>query len=188
MVMLATGVLLWAALHLIPAVARGPRQGAINKLGENGYKGVFSLAMLGAIALMVFGWRSAIPSSVYIPTHEMRLAALVLVVLGFIFMAAANRASRFGRLVRHPQLTGVFLWALAHLLANGDSRSLVLFGGLGAWCLLMIPLLNKRDGPWVKPEAPPMGREIAGVVIALVAVAIVAAIHPWIAGVPAVAW
>lgn len=188
MVMLATGVLLWAALHLIPAVARGPRQAAINALGENGYKGVFSLAMLGAIALMVFGWRGAVPTSVYIPTQEMRLAALVLVVIGFIFMAAANRASRFGRLVRHPQLTGVFLWALAHLLANGDSRSLVLFGGLGAWCLLMIPLLNKRDGPWVKPEAPPMGREIAGVVIALVAVAIVAAIHPWIAGVPAVAW
>ena len=140
MVMLATGVLLWAALHLIPAVARGFRRNLVNRLGENGYKGVFSLAMLGAVALMVFGWRGAVPGSVYIPTQEMRLAALALVVAGFIFMAAANRASRLGRLVRHPQLTGVFLWAVGHLLANGDSRSLVLFGGLGAWAVVEIVL------------------------------------------------
>ena len=126
MMMLAAGVVLWSVLHLIPAVARGPRQPLIDRLGENGYKGVFSLAMLGAVALMIFGWRSAVPTSVYIPTQEMRLAALVLIVVGFVFMAAANRPSRFGRLVRHPQLTGVLLWAIAHLLANGDSRSLVL--------------------------------------------------------------
>lgn len=186
MIMLIAGVLLWSALHLVPAVARGPREAAIGKLGENGYKGVFSLLMLGAIALMVFGWKSTLPKSLYVPSQEMRLAALVLVVVGFVFMAAANRASRFGRIVRHPQLTGVFLWAAAHLLANGDSRSLILFGGLGAWCLLMMPLLNKRDGPWVKPEPPTWTREIVGVVIALVAVVIVVAIHPWIAGVPAV--
>ena len=188
MIMLIAGVLLWSALHLIPVIGRGPRQAAIEKLGEGGYKGIFSLLMLGAIALMVFGWRGSLPRSIYIPTAEMRMAGLVLVVIGFIFMAAANRASRFGRIVRHPQLTGVFLWAVAHLFANGDSRSLVLFGGLGAWCLIMIPLINRRDGPWTKPEAPPMIKDVVGVIIALVVVGIFIAIHPWIAGVPAVAW
>ncbi len=186
--MLIAGVLLWSALHLVPVVARGPRQSAIDKLGEGGYKGIFSLLMLGAIALMVFGWRGALPQSIYIPSHTMRLAGLVLVVIGFIFMAAANRPSRFGRLVRHPQLFGVLLWALSHLLTNGDSRSLVLFGGLAAWCIVMMPLINRRDGAWVKPEPPSWVREIVGVLIALVAVAVVVAIHPWIAGMPAVAW
>ncbi|MEE4191294.1 MAG: NnrU family protein [Halieaceae bacterium] len=188
MLMLIAGVLLWSALHLVPVIGRGPRQSAIDTLGEGGYKGIFSLLMLAAIALMVFGWRSALPQSIYIPSQEMRLAGLVLVVIGFIFMAAANRPSRFGRLVRHPQLFGVLLWAVAHLLANGDSRSLVLFGGLGAWCILMMPLINRRDGPWTKPEAPSWLREVVGVLIALVAVAVVTAIHPWIAGMPAVAW
>ena len=188
MIMLITGVLLWSALHLVPVIGRGPRQAAIEKLGEGGYKGIFSLLMLGAIALMVFGWRGSLPRSIYIPSAEMRMAGLVLVDIGFIFMAAANRASRFGRIVRHPQLTGVFLWAVAHLLANGDSRSLVLFGGLGAWCLIMIPLINRRDGPWTKPEAPPMIKDVVGVIIALVVVGIFIAVHPWIAGVPAIAW
>ena len=186
--MLIAGVLLWSALHLVPVIGRGPRQAAIEKLGEGGYKGIFSLLMLGAIALMVFGWRGSLPRSGDIPSAAMHLAGLVLVVVGFIFMAAANRPSRFGRLVRHPQLTGVFLWAIAHLLANGDSRSLVLFGGLAAWCVIMIPLINRRDGAWTRPEAPSWTREIVGVVIALVVVGIVVAIHPWIAGVPAVVW
>ncbi len=188
MTMLIIGVLLWSTLHLVPVIARGPRQSAIGTLGEGGYKGIFSLLMLTSLALMVFGWRGSVPQSVYIPSQEMRLAGLVLVVIGFIFMAAANRPSRFGRLVRHPQLFGVLLWAAAHLLANGDSRSLVLFGGLGGWCIIMMPLINRRDGAWNKPEAPSWLREIVGVVIALVVVAVVVAIHPWIAGMPALAW
>ena len=39
------------------------------------------------------------------------------------------------RLLRHPQLTGVALWGIGHLLANGESRSIILFGGLGAWAI-----------------------------------------------------
>jgi uncharacterized membrane protein len=184
--MLVAGVLLWIALHLVPAVARGPRQGLIDKLGANGYRGLFSLCMLGAVALMVFGWRNTLPTSIYVPSTGMRQAAVPLIVLGFLFIGATGRPSRFGRIVRHPQLAGVFLWAVAHLLANGDSRALVLFGGLGAWCLVMMPLLNRRDGPWVKPDAPSLGKELIGIVIALVIVIIVIVIHPWIAGLPAV--
>ena len=88
MIMLVSGVLLWSVLHLVPAAARGPRQAVIDRLGENGYKGLFSLLMLGAIALMVFGWKNSLPKSVYVPSQEMRLAALALVVVGFVFMAA----------------------------------------------------------------------------------------------------
>jgi uncharacterized membrane protein len=183
MALLIAGVLLWSILHLIPVVGRGPRQALIGKLGEGGYKGIFSLLMLGAIALMVFGWRGALPTSVYVPSVEMRWLGIALTVVAFILMAATNRPTRIGRIVRHPQLTGVLIWAIAHLLANGDSRSLTLFGGLGLWCAVMIPLINQRDGAWEKPEPPAWGREIVGILIGIVIWGVFVAVHPWISGV-----
>ena len=184
MAMLIGGVLLWSLVHLIPVVGRSARQDAIDKLGEAGYKGLFSLAILAAIALMVFGWRGTMPTSVYIPSLEMRWAGIGLTALGFVLMAAANHPTRIGRVVRHPQLTGVLFWAVAHLLANGDSRSLVLFGGLAIWCVLTILLINRRDGAWVKPEPPSWAVEVVGAVIGLVVFGVFVFAHPWIAGVP----
>lgn len=184
MAMLILGVLLWSVLHVIPAGLTGPRQAAIAKLSEGGYKGLFSVAMLAAMALMIFGWRSATPQSVYVPPHELRSVAMVVAILGFVLMAAANHPTRIGRIVRHPQLTGVLLWALAHLLANGDSRSLVLFGGLAAWCVMMILLINRRDGAWEKPAAPSWTVEIVGIVIGLVLAGGFIWGHKYVAGVP----
>ena len=147
-------------------------------------QGIFSLALLAAIGLIIIGWRSTVPVSVYLPPAELRSVAMLITVLGFILMAAAGRPTRIGRIVRHPQLTGLLLWSLAHLLANGDSRSLVLFSGFALWSLAEIVLISKREGPWQKPETPAWSADIMAVVIGLVmAVALVWA-HPWIAGVP----
>ena len=92
---------------------------------------------------------------------------------------------RIGNLVRHPQLGGLLTWAVAHLLVNGDSRSLVLFGGLGLWALLAIVATNRRDGAWEKPEPPPLAKDVIGMVVSLVVLAAVIWAHPWLAGVPA---
>jgi hypothetical protein len=73
---------------------------------------------------------------------------------------------------------------MAHLLLNGDSRSVLLFGWLGVWAVLEIFFINKREGVWVKPDAPAWSREIKGVVISLVVLAVVVFLHPYIAGVP----
>ena len=183
MILLIAGVLLWSGLHLLPVAIRGPRQGLVDRLGEGGYKGIFSLLMLAAIALMGFGWRGAQPSYMYSPSYEMRWAGIILTVIAFVLMAAANRPSRIGRLVRHPQLTGVLAWAVAHLLANGDSRSLVLFGGFAIWSAITIVLINRRDGAWQKPEPPSWIREIVGILIGVAVWGLFVAIHRWIAGV-----
>ena len=87
------------------------------------------------------------------------------------------------QILRHPQLTGVLIWAAAHLMMNGDSRSLVLFGGLGSWALLEIIFINRRDGAWVKPEVPGIGQEIKILAISLVAFLALMFGHPWFAGV-----
>jgi uncharacterized membrane protein len=182
--MLIVGLCLWAGAHLLPSVAPGQRQGLIDRLGFNGYRGVFSLSVLSALALIVFGWRATLPSSVYLPPAELRPLALALMALAFLCMGASQRPTRIGRIIRHPQLTGLLLWSTAHLLANGDNRSLVLFGSMGAWAMLEMILISRREGEWKKPDAPAWGKEILGIVITLVVMALVMWAHPWLAGVP----
>lgn len=184
MILLTAGVLLWALVHLTPSLAAPLRTQLVARLGENTYKGLFSLLLFGAIALMVLGWRSIdAPTYLYFLPAWTRHAGMLVVVIGFILMGAANYPTRIKRLIRHPQLTGFTLWALAHLAMNGDSRSIVLFGGLAIWAVLEIVFINRRDPAWVKPQAPGWGREVLGVVISLLVVALFVVIHPWIAGV-----
>jgi len=177
---------LWAAVHLVPSVAPGVKQAWKGKLGENGYMGTFALSILVGLALIIFGWRSAQPSLVYLPDEAMRLPALGLMALAFVLLGATKRPSRIGRIVRHPQLTGGLVWSLANLLLNGDSRSVVLFGGFAIWTTLEIILISRREGAWNKQPAPGWGADIAGAAIALVVMAAFMFAHPWIAGVPVI--
>ncbi|MGD8734450.1 MAG: NnrU family protein, partial [Gammaproteobacteria bacterium] len=82
-------------------------------------------------------------------------------------------------------LTGVLIWAVGHLLANGDSRSLVLFGGLGLWCVMQIVAINRREGPWIRPDPVPRRMDAVPVVIGIIAYAILLWAHPWLFGVSA---
>jgi uncharacterized membrane protein len=74
--------------------------------------------------------------------------------------------------LRHPMLTGFIVWAVAHLLVNGDVASIVLFGGLLAWAVIAVIGINRRDGPrGPLPEATSKGLAIhigVGVVVFLV--------------------
>jgi uncharacterized membrane protein len=109
---------------------------------------------------------------------------MLLVLIAFVVFGTTSYPSRINKAVRHPQLTGVSIWAFAHLLMNGDNRSLVLFGTMLAWAVLSIVLINKRDGEWVKPEAPGWGREIRGFVISVVVFLVFMYLHRWYTGVP----
>ena len=184
MVALILGVLLFAGVHLIPSLAPSFKAGWHDRLGEAGYKGTFSLLLVAAFALMITGWRSAQPEFLYTPSAALHHPALLLLVIAFLLMVASARGSRLGLLIRHPQLTGVAVWGIAHLLLNGDSRSLPLFGGMAVWAIVEMIAINKRDGAWIKGVAPAWGSEIITLVIALVMVGIVVYIHPWISGMP----
>ncbi|AQA17625.1 NnrU protein [Halioglobus japonicus] len=184
MTLILVGLLLWAAVHFIPSLAPDLKTSLKNRLGEGGYMGLFSLALVAALVLMVFGWRS-----VEQPTHYYTLplwtrdAGMGLILVAMILFMASKPPTRIRRIIRHPQLTGLIVWALAHLMMNGDNRSVLLFSGLAVWGALEILLINRREGEWVKPEAPSWGKEIVVVLIGCVAYAIFAFAHPWLAGV-----
>jgi uncharacterized membrane protein len=183
MLLLVIGVLLFAGVHLLRGLAPGLRQQLWDKLGEGGYKGLFSLLILGSIALMIFGWRSATPQFLYTAPLSLGPLSLLLIAFGVLLFVVSGRQSRLRRVIRHPQLTGVTLWAGTHLLLNGDSRSVVLFGGLAVWSVMEMLVINRREGDWVKEEAPGWGTEVASVVISVVAIGVMIYVHRWIAGV-----
>ncbi|WP_238946742.1 NnrU family protein [Seongchinamella unica] len=184
MILLTLGVLLWAGTHLMPSISPSTREALVARLGENGYKGMFSALMLLALALIIFGWRS-IDQPTYLYTLPLwtRHLGMLIVLLAFILFVASGQPSRIKQYLRHPQLTGLILWAGAHLMMNGDTRALVLFGGLGLWAILEIIFINRRDGQWVKPEVPGPAQDLKILVVSLVVFAGVAWAHPWLAGV-----
>ena len=87
------------------------------------------------------------------------------------------------RVIRHPQLTGVMFWGVGHLLANGEGRSIVLFGGLTAWAFIEIILINRRDGAWSKPDPVPVKGDVILAAAGLVVYAVLAVSHLWLFGV-----
>jgi len=184
MKLLITGLLVWSLVHLIPSLVKPFKQKCIGILGENGYKLAFTALILISLALIIFGWRSSVPTTLYVLPPIFGMLAILLIFIGFILFGASHYATRIKSYVRHPQLTGVIFWALAHLLLNGDSRALVLFGGLGIWAILEIIFINRREGAWVKPPAPGWAQEFKGLAISIVIILVVVMLHPYIAGVP----
>ena len=183
MILLVIGVLLWSGVHLFPCVAVEPRKRLIARMGEQPYKGVFALSIVVAIVLMVLGWRSSVPLGVYSPPVWSTPAANLLMVVALLLLVASAVPTNLKRVVRHPQLMGVAIWAGAHLLANGDRRSLVLFGGLGSWAVLAILFINRRDGTWVKAHPLPISADVKLVAIGIVAFAALFFSHSWLFGV-----
>jgi uncharacterized membrane protein len=184
MSLLLAGIALFAGVHLIPSLAPALRSRLMQRLGEGGYKGIFSLLLVAAFALIISGWRSTIPAFLYQPAAGLHGLALAILILAFALMVVSSRNSRLRRIVRHPQLTGVTLWGLAHLLLNGDSRSVLLFGGMAVWAIIEIIAINRREGVWIKSPAPGWGAEVLTAVITVFVVAVVIFAHPWLAGVP----
>ncbi len=183
MILLISGLLLWSVVHLIPSIAPGLKESLQLKFGMKTYKIGFTLLIVCSLLLIIFGWRNSEPQFLYQFNNSAHYFFLGLNIIAFILFGAAKYPTRIKRFVRHPQLTGVLLWATAHLLLNGDCRSVWLFGVLALWTILEMIFISKREGPWAKPPAPPWGREIRGLCITSIIIVVLIFIHPYIAGV-----
>jgi uncharacterized membrane protein len=167
----------------MPAIAPSFKESVVGSMGEKPYRGVFALLIVGSLALIVFGWRSTPEDLLYVLPAGTRMVAFALICISFIVIGSAHHPSRIKRIFRHPMLTGVFIWAAAHLLVNGTTRALVLFGGLGIWALLEIVLINKRDGAYTKPDKPGFSEELKGTFFSAGILLIILFLHPYFAGV-----
>jgi uncharacterized membrane protein len=184
MALLILGIVLFTLTHLLLSAFPAAIDAQRSRLGEGPVKGVVALLSLGGIILIVVGWKGSVPTAVYAPPLALHSVGLILIAIGIYLFVVANRRSVVKRVLRHPQLTGLVLWCSGHLLLNGDSRSVALFASLGVWAILEILMINRRDGVWERAEAPPLSTDLVTAVIAVVAYLALAALHPWLAGVP----
>ena len=175
MTVLVLGLALWAAAHLFKRVL--PDQRAA--LGNSG-RGIIAALILASVVLMVIGYRAAPVVDLWTPPRFLIGINNLLMVFAFYLYAASGAKTWITRKIRHPQLAAVKVWALAHLLVNGDVASIVLFGGLLAWAVVSVIVLNRAEPVWVRPEPRPAKKEITAVVATVVVVVVVMLIHNWL--------
>lgn len=183
MSLLLAGIILWFVAHALPATAPGKRDALATKLGEQPYRAVFSLVILASLLMIVFGWKSAVPSALYVPPMGPGIVPSALVLVGLILFFASQMNGNIKRVLRHPQMAGTFIWATAHLLTNGDSRSVALFGGMAIWALFEIVMINRREGPRDTMKPASGKYDLIAVVIGGVVFAVVGHFHLWLFGV-----
>lgn len=147
MPVLLFGAFLFIGTHSF-TMARGPRAELIGRLGENGYKIAYSLLSLLGLVLIGVGY-DGYRESGYIPVWDppvwTRHLALVLVWCAFVAFVAAYLPGRIKGALKHPMMVGIKVWALAHLLANGDLGSMLLFGSLLTWAVFARISVKRRS-------------------------------------------
>lgn len=137
MTWLIVGLVLFLGVHSVSIVAPMARDRWAGALGENGWKGLYSVLSLAGLVLIVMGYGAAreAPVILYTPPAGLRHLAALLMLPVFILLLAAYLPGRIQRAARHPMLAAVKFWALAHLLANGSLADVLLFGGFLAWAV-----------------------------------------------------
>jgi uncharacterized membrane protein len=183
MALLVLGVALWLVVHSLPIWAPARRDRLRGRMGEKPWKGAFSVVSLLTIVLIVIGWNAADPAAVayWAPAWGVHVNnLLMLLAVGAFGLGHSKAYPR--RWVRNPQLTAVLLWGVAHLFANGEWRSIVLFGGFALWGALGILGTNRRDGPWTPPEALSAKRTAIWAAVTVAVFIVLVVIHPWLFG------
>jgi uncharacterized membrane protein len=188
--LLILGLVLFLGVHTL-TTQRDARAALIGKFGRGGYMGLYSLASFAGLALTVWGYsvyRATGWVDVWSPPVAFRHVTLLLMLPAVILVVASYIRGRIYTTLKHPMLAGIKLWAAAHLLANGDLGSIVLFGSFLAWAVYdRISLKHRADA-----GAPPfpvggVGNDVIAVVVGIVAyLALAFAFHPLVIGVPVV--
>ena len=182
------GLVLFFGVHTL-TTQREMRAQVIAASGEGGYKIGYTLVSLLGFVLIVWGfahYRATGMLEIWTPPTALKHLAVALMLPAVILVVASYIRGRIYTRLKHPMLTGIKLWAAAHLLANGDLGSIILFGSFLGWAVFdRISLKHRADS-----GAPPIpvggpSNDLIAVAVGLVAyLALGFAFHPVVIGVP----
>ncbi len=189
-ILLILGLVLFLGVHVL-TTRRESRARLIARLGEGLYKTLYAVVAILGLALIAKGfslYRATEWVDIWYPPKAMRHLTLALMLPATILIVAAYVRGRIYEKLKHPMLAGVKLWALAHLLANGDLGSIILFGSVLAWAVYDRISLKRRADPGSPPiPVGGVGNDVIAVVIGVIAyLALAFAFHPLVIGVPVV--
>lgn len=188
MAILVAGIVLFLGSHSVRMLAPRWREQRIAAMGEGPWKGVYSLVSLASLALLIYGFATARGTApvLYAPPYGMRYLAFLLMAASFISMMVAILPSgKLKPLLKHPMLVAIKIWAVAHLLVNGDLASIILFGSILAWAVWNRIAVKRRGGPL--PQPGPVTNDAIAIVSGLAIWALfIWKLHEWLIGVPLV--
>jgi len=184
------GLAMLLGMHVF-TTQRDARARMIASMGEGTYKIVYSLVSIVGLALIIWGfswYRATGWIDVWHPPVATKHIAVALMLPAVIMVVASYIRGRIYTTLKHPMLAGVKLWAAAHLLANGDLGSIILFGSFLAWAVFARISLKRRGDAGAPPiPVGGMTNDLIAVAVGVIAyIALAFAFHPAVIGVPVV--
>lgn len=189
MLVLVVGLVVFLGVHSVSIVAPGWRSATVARLGDKPWKGLYAIAAAVGLTLVIVGYGLARrePVVLYAPPAALRHLALLVMLPVFPLLFAAYLPGRIRRAAKHPMLLAVKLWAVAHLLANGNLADVLLFGGFLAWAVADRISVKRRPALEAHevPAAPPRPANDAIAVVSGLAVYALFLFwaHRWVIGV-----
>jgi uncharacterized membrane protein len=148
MTYLVLGLVLFLGIHSVRIFAEDWRQQRLHSLGEAAWKGTYSLISVAGFVLLVWGYGMTLedPLVLWVPPVATRHVASLLTLVAFVLLAAAYvPRNALKQRLKHPMVLSVKVWALAHLLSNGNLADVVLFGSFLVWAVLSFRAARLRD-------------------------------------------
>lgn len=186
MELLSLGLILFLGVHLVPTLP-ALKASLVRSLGENPYKGLFSLVSAAGLVLIVIGYaRAPAGARLFTPSSMAIMIAPLAMLISFILLAAANMKTHIRASIKHPMLLGVGIWALVHLLANGHAKAAVLFGAFLAYVVIdLMSALRRKTGAAFAPKTK---HDVIAVVSGTLLALLVMAFHRMLFGPAVVNW
>jgi uncharacterized membrane protein len=181
MLILVIGLVLFFAIHLVPSSV-DLRNGLVARFGDRGYKLIFAALSFVGLVLIVLGFHKlqihpGKNPQLWDPPVWARHLAVALMLPAMIALVAAYVPSRIHTILKHPMLVAIKLWALAHLLANGDLASLVLFGTFLAFAVYDRISVKRRGA--LGPLGAKIGAPMNDLIVLAVGTALYVVILLW---------
>lgn len=190
MTLLYIGIVIFLGAHVLAMILPEARDRLRTRMGENPYKGIFSLVSAVGLILMIYGFYTANQALepddyIYTPAPWTRHAAMGLVLLAFIFLGASHGKGYLKLWLQQPMSIGIGLWAFAHLLANGTRPAIIFFGTFLVLAVLDIILSTMRGK--VPNHAPQVKSDVRAIIIGVIIYLVfLFGFHPYILHLPIV--
>jgi len=176
MTLLYLGLILWIAAHFVKRLTPSLRDAMANSMGAGPARGVIALSIVLSVVLMILGYRGAPTIPVYNPIAGMGHLNNLLMYVAIVLFGMGASKGRMRSWLAHPMLTGMAVWAGAHVLVNGDKASIILFGSLGLWALVHMGFLYATVET-IKPEPGEAKGDLRLLLIAAILFIIITGIH-----------
>ena len=190
MTLLIAGLVLFIVTHLIRPFAPGLRNAGIDALGKPAWMALHGIVSLASLVLIAYGFVEARANGgamlYYPPTFMSHIALTLMLIASICLVAGFLPAGHIRTKLKFPILVAIKIWALAHLLANGESYSVLLFVTILAWAVILRISLKKRiaAGETKLPVFVSAKHDLIAVVVGLALyVVIVFWLHEWVIGV-----